>query len=167
MGWENKSCHVNIVLSCVRHPCHRYLLKFLNLKSISLYHISESKLISSVRDVVFVLDSSSYVSAEDFEKMKKFVKNIIKVSDIDGGKVRFGVISYSSKPSLDLLPNSYETKAEVLAAVDRIPYQGGSANIAGALRNARELFTKSAGGMLLFLVFGSSIFRYDERAWFT
>ena len=84
-------------------------------------------------DVVIILDSSTSVSEENFQKMRNFAKDLVEKADVDSGSVRFGAVKYSTKEEIQFHLNEYQTSAQIKAAIDAIPYSYGSTNSADAL----------------------------------
>ena len=83
--------------------------------------------------MVFVLDASYSVTWHNFQLMKVFVKNFLYDSDIDGGFVKVGVNTYSTKYHMEFQMSSFNTTHDVFDAIDSIPYRPGSTNTAAAL----------------------------------
>ena len=99
---------------------------------------------SAMVDLVFVLDASTSVTAPNFELMKKFVKDFILEADVDGGKVKVGMVVYSTADHVEFYMNDYASRAEVERAIDEIVYRQGNTNTADGIATMRdELF---AGG---------------------
>lgn len=97
-------------------------------------------------DLVFVLDASTKVTRSNFLAMKDFVKDFLFMADIDTGKARVGVMIYSAEAHVQFQLNTYQSKPEVLRAIDAIPYRSGSRNTAAALKSVRtEMFSPSHG----------------------
>ena len=73
---------------------------------------------SSQADVVFVLDSSGSLDEPNFEHIKNFVSNLVTDLDIDGGKIRVGVVTYSdyAEPRFNL--NRYNTRYPLIISCD-------------------------------------------------
>ena len=97
-------------------------------------------------DVVFILDSSTSVGKENFQKVLTFVKDFLSDADIDSGNVRVAVVIYSSKVQVQFYLNRYRKKEEVLDAIDRIPYIAGSTNTYGGLNTMKEVMFSAANG---------------------
>lgn len=98
------------------------------------------------QDIVFILDSSTSVGDDNFQRMIDFVKTFLHVADIDSGAVRVGVLTYSTSVHIQFMLNTWHTKGDIFLALDTIPYMYGSTNTADGLRSMRvEMFTRSAG----------------------
>ena len=105
-------------------------------------------------DIVFMLDTSSGVGKENFEKMLQFMTSIVKAFDVDSGLTKFSVITYDSQPRFAIrFDESYyqlnEGKEETLLdAIRRLTYVGGGAtrtDLALDFAN-REAWAQSNGG---------------------
>ena len=74
--------------------------------------------------------------------MKDFVKDFLFDANIDGGKVRVGILIYSTEDYIQFHLNTYTDKIGVFNAIDQIPYRYGSTNTADALQTMRStMFT--------------------------
>jgi len=74
--------------------------------------------------MVFVLDSSGSIGTANFEKVKRFVQDVINAFDIGFNKTRVGVIQYSDWVQNIFDLNTHSNKADMLAAVGQIQYMG-------------------------------------------
>ncbi|CAH1789221.1 unnamed protein product [Owenia fusiformis] len=88
-------------------------------------------------DVVFLMDSSGSIGADNFIIMKNFIKAIVNDLNVGAGMSRIALISFGSDAFIHFSLSDYDTKAGVMHAVDRIPYTGGATNIADAIQLAR------------------------------
>ncbi|CAG5124866.1 unnamed protein product, partial [Candidula unifasciata] len=97
-------------------------------------------------DLVFVLDASTSVTAENFDLIKDFIKVFLYEAEIDGGTVRVGLLIYSTDVHIQFHLNQYKTKVNLFNAIDDIPYRHGSTNTADGLKVMRtEMFTSENG----------------------
>ncbi|CAG2211146.1 unnamed protein product [Mytilus edulis] len=97
-------------------------------------------------DLVIILDSSTSVREENYDKMKHFTKDLLVNSDIDGGNVRVGAASFSMRGFINFQLKDYRTKNDVFNALDKIQYIVGSTNTADAIRLMRvDTFTADNG----------------------
>lgn len=97
-------------------------------------------------DLVMVLDSSTSVTAQNFEKMKQFVKDLLKEADVDRGSTQVGIVTYSTGVYIQFHLNKYHSLSAMLRAVDEIPYRYGSTNTADSLKVLRsQMFTSHNG----------------------
>lgn len=95
-------------------------------------------------DVVFIVDSSSEVSRENYIKEKGFVKSLAKTLNLAPGKTRGSVVVYSSVASLLIRFSEYSNSTAFDKAVDDLPYLGslrrmnlGLQEAAVAMKDAR------------------------------
>ena len=97
-------------------------------------------------DLVFLLDASSSVGAEDFQNVLTFVKHLLQDADIDDGQARVGLLSFSTDINIHFQLGEFRKKRDILKAVDKTPYNPGSTNTADAILAMRtEMFTKQNG----------------------
>jgi Mg-chelatase subunit ChlD len=97
-------------------------------------------------DLTFVLDASTSVTQANFELMKDFVKDFLRIADIDNGNVRVGVLIYSTEVHLQFQLNTYRTKGQIFDAIDQIPYRYGSTNTADGLKTMRTQMYTAVNG---------------------
>jgi len=96
-------------------------------------------------DLVIILDASTSVGPDNFQKMLQFVKDFLANADIDSGNVQAGVLTYSTSFKIEFQIGQYKTSTELQKAIDRIQYTYGSTNTADAiLTMATKMFTTSA-----------------------
>ena len=97
-------------------------------------------------DLVFILDSSTSVGNNNYDKMKDFVKKFLHSANIDNGEVRVGLLSYSTTVKVEFQLNTFGSKTEVFNAVDAIPWRYGSTNTADGLQTMHaDMFTEANG----------------------
>lgn len=95
-------------------------------------------------DIVFLVDSSSFVSFGNFEREKSFVKSLAHFLNVNPGKSRASVVSFSSNPQLVFRFYDYRSQREFNSSVDRVPYLSGrSRRIDKALDEAVKIFKEA------------------------
>ncbi|OXB70991.1 UNVERIFIED_CONTAM: hypothetical protein H355_012692 [Colinus virginianus] len=100
-------------------------------------------------DLVFILDASSSVGKEDFEKVRQWVSNLVETFEIGPDKTRVSVVRYSDQPTTEFDLGKYKTREEIKEAARKIRYYGGNTNTGDALRYINTYsFSKEAGGRL-------------------
>lgn len=98
-------------------------------------------------DLVFLLDTSSSVGKEDFEKVRQWVANLVDTFEVGPGHTRVGVVRYSDRPTTAFELGHFSSREEVKAAARRITYHGGNTNTGDALRYiTSRSFSTQAGG---------------------
>lgn len=98
------------------------------------------------RDVAFLIDGTENVRA-DFAYIKDFIIKIIEPLDIGIDKVRVSVVQHSERPTPSFYLNTYQTKDEVLRAVNGMSLVGGrSLNTGSALRFMKDTIMSESYG---------------------
>ncbi|XP_051827099.1 collagen alpha-1(XXII) chain-like [Antechinus flavipes] len=98
-------------------------------------------------DLVFILDTSSSVGKDDFEKVRQWVANLVETFEIGPDRTRVGVVRYSDRTITEFELGKYWTQEEVKTAARNIDYHGGNTNTGDALRYITTYsFSKEAGG---------------------
>ncbi|XP_067657204.1 location of vulva defective 1-like [Haliotis asinina] len=97
-------------------------------------------------DIAFVIDASSSVGNDHFLLVVDYIKSVLSTSDIDGGKVRAAVVTYSTNTAVHINLNDFKTSKEMYGALDGIPYVPGWTNAAEAFQTLRlKVFTPRTG----------------------
>lgn len=97
-------------------------------------------------DVVFMVDSSTSVGSENFQKTQNALKNIITNMDIGHNKVQVGVMQYSSYPMMGFPLKLYGNRGDVLHAVENLHMTSGGTNTADAIKfTTDEMFSATSG----------------------
>jgi len=78
-------------------------------------------------DIIFIIDGSNSVSPENFNKVKEYIVRLVKLHDIGIEKTQIGVIQYGSLVKEEIKLGEYQTKEEIIYAVQSIKHmQKGS-----------------------------------------
>uniref|UniRef100_A0A3Q2YNV9 VWFA domain-containing protein n=1 Tax=Hippocampus comes TaxID=109280 RepID=A0A3Q2YNV9_HIPCM len=77
-------------------------------------------------DLAFILDTSSSVGKENFEKIRQWVANLVESFDVAPDKTRVAVVRYSDRPTTEFHLGRYRTLEEVKQAARNIRYLGGN-----------------------------------------
>ncbi|TRZ02736.1 hypothetical protein DNTS_005421 [Danionella cerebrum] len=83
------------------------------------------------RDVAFLIDGSDDVRG-DFPYIRDFISKVVEPLDIGINKVRISVVQHSERPNPNFYLNTYQTKEEVLRAVNGLTLAGGRSLNTGA-----------------------------------
>jgi len=105
-------------------------------EALDIFGTEESEGCVQDLDVVFVLDGSSSVTSENFDKVKLWVKHLAVGLHIDHGHVQIGLVQYSSyyekRPmnrqkflKTEITLGEFTSEADFSKAVDAIEYQNG------------------------------------------
>lgn len=92
---------------------------------------------TSKSDIIFVMDSSGSVGSYNFEKMKRFVHNIVSKFKIGKDNMRVSIVKYQSRPYLEFNLDKYTSKKPLLDNILRIRYRGGGTATDKALKFTR------------------------------
>lgn len=97
-------------------------------------------------DLVFILDTSSSVGKENFEKVRQWVANLAESFDIGPDKTRVAVVRYSDRPTTEFNLGRYKTLEEVRRAARGIKYIGGNTMTGDAISYiTTNIFTEREG----------------------
>lgn len=77
-------------------------------------------------DLAFILDTSSSVGKENFEKIRQWVANLVESFDVAPDKTRVAVVRYSDRPTTEFHLGRYRNLEEVKQAARNIRYLGGN-----------------------------------------
>lgn len=95
-------------------------------------------------DVVFALDASSSLGAENFQKELNLVFDIISGLRISS-QARVGLLTYASEVQVVFNLNTYSSTIDVLNAAS-VYYTGGSTNTAAAIDTTNNIMFTSQNG---------------------
>ncbi|NXV37195.1 ITA2 protein, partial [Rissa tridactyla] len=101
---------------------------------------------SSVIDIVVVCDESN--SIYPWDAVRAFLKKFVQGLDIGLNKTQVGLIQYANDPRVVFNLNTYQTKEEVVKAMEETFQKGGDlTNTFKAIDNARQYaFSPESGG---------------------
>ncbi|XP_053373177.1 collagen alpha-1(XII) chain-like [Mercenaria mercenaria] len=92
-----------------------------------------------VKDIMFVVDSSSRIGDQNFLKMKHFVKQTVETFNIGLNLTRVGLILFSTNATMVFPLDKYNASQEILDAVENIVYNPvDKTNIGGVLEYVRK-----------------------------
>lgn len=105
---------------------------------------------SDAADIVFLVDSSDGVGADNIAHIRDFIMKIVRRLSVGPNKVRIGLVQFSNEAFPEFYLKTYKSQASVLDAIHRLRFRGGSPlNTGKALEFvARNLFVKSAGSRI-------------------
>lgn len=97
-------------------------------------------------DIVFLVDGSTSIGNDNFQEVRRFLRDVVNGLDIGPDKVRVGLAQYSDDPRQEFLLEDHMDKTSVLAALDTFPYLKGGTETGKALNfTLNEYFTEEAG----------------------
>lgn len=97
-------------------------------------------------DLAFILDTSSSVGKENFEKIRQWVANLVESFDVAPDKTRVAVVRYSDRPTVEFNLARHRTLEEVKRAARNIRYLGGNTMTGDAISfTTTNIFTERNG----------------------
>lgn len=128
------------------------------MKVLQLFILFSTDLCQNPIDLLFVLDSSESVGADNWEKVLNFTKKV--ASKFDVKYTRFGIIQYHSVPEVPIVLSSFHDNTTLDNAIGSIFYKPGSTRTDLAITKAAEVFNKAplrkASRVAIFVVGGRS-----------
>ena len=99
------------------------------------------------QDIVYMIDSSTYIGVENFQQQLDFIKNNIRYYNINPACTRVGIVTYSSGAHNQFYLNSYTNQQQLLNAIGNIQYQPGGRNTGDVINFVSSYgFSTSNGG---------------------
>ncbi|XP_008518093.2 collagen alpha-4(VI) chain-like [Equus przewalskii] len=97
-------------------------------------------------DIVFLVDSSTSIGPQNFQKVKNFLRSVVLGLDIGSDQVQVGLAQYNDNiyPAFQL--NQYPLKSVVLEQIQNLPYRTGGTNTGSALEFIRTNYLTEAAG---------------------
>ncbi|XP_075403318.1 collagen alpha-4(VI) chain-like [Tenrec ecaudatus] len=109
-------------------------------------HVSPACREAALADIVFLVDSSTSIGPQNFQKVKNFLSAVVLGLNISSDQVRVGLVQYNDDiyPAFQL--NQYPLKSLVLEQIRNLPYRTGGTNTGSALDYIRtNSLTEAAG----------------------
>ncbi|RXM35450.1 Collagen alpha-6(VI) chain [Acipenser ruthenus] len=127
-----------------------YVYNFDSLKDIKnkvVQEICSQEACKKVKaDIIFLIDSSGSIVEEDFKRMKQFVENIVKKSDIGVDKVQVGAIQFSYTQKEEFTLNKFSLKTDLQEAIRNMSQLYGGTLTGQALSFTSKYFESAKGG---------------------
>ncbi|ROL43009.1 Collagen alpha-1(XII) chain [Anabarilius grahami] len=102
--------------------------------------------VSAIADLVFLVDGSWSVGRDNFKFIRSFIAAMAGAFDLGEDKTRVGVVQYSTDTRTEFNLNQYFKRAELLRAINNLPYKGGNTMTGEALDYLlKNMFTETAG----------------------
>ncbi|XP_031725990.1 collagen alpha-3(VI) chain-like isoform X2 [Anarrhichthys ocellatus] len=108
--------------------------------------LEETVVAGAERDVAFLIDGTENVQA-DFAYIRDFIIKVIEPLDIGTDRVRVSVVQHSERPTPTFYLDTYQTKDDVIRAVNGMTLAGGrSLNTGAALRFMKDTILSERHG---------------------
>ncbi|XP_071196263.1 collagen alpha-3(VI) chain-like isoform X1 [Salvelinus alpinus] len=100
-----------------------------------------------VRDIVFMVDGSSYIGGANLPYVRDFIAGVVNQLDVRPDRVRIGLMQFAENPKIEFYLNTHNTKQDVLASLGQLRLMGGSALNTGAAMDyaLTNMFQASTG----------------------
>lgn len=100
-----------------------------------------------VRDILFVVDGSSYVGNANVQYVRDFISDVVNRLDVRPERVRIALMQFAEGQRTEFYFNTHNTKQDVLSSIAQLRLMGGrSLNTGAALQYAlSNHFQASAG----------------------
>ncbi|KAL6081555.1 hypothetical protein STEG23_000576, partial [Scotinomys teguina] len=100
----------------------------------------------SLADIVFLVDSSTSIGPQNFQKVKNFLHSVVLGLDIGNDQVQVGLVQYNDNihPAFQLKQSSL--KSLVLEWIQNLSYSTGGTNTGSALEFIRTNYLTEMGG---------------------
>uniref|UniRef100_A0A8C4JK09 VWFA domain-containing protein n=1 Tax=Dromaius novaehollandiae TaxID=8790 RepID=A0A8C4JK09_DRONO len=95
-------------------------------------------------EVHFLIDGSGSIYPSDFEDMKTFMNEMIRMFHVGASSVRFGVVQYSDKSRTEFVIGQHNQMTKLTEAIRNIDQIGGGTQTGNALRSMKSLFKMAA-----------------------
>ncbi|KAM6450855.1 collagen alpha-4(VI) chain-like [Liasis olivaceus] len=114
-----------------------------------IIHISPACRKATVADIVFLVDSSSSIGVENFQKVKNFLYTLISSLHVGHNQVRIGLAQYSDEIFGEFQLNQYSSKNDILEQIEKLTFRMGRTYTGAALDFIKEeYFTAFAGSRI-------------------
>lgn len=94
-------------------------------------------------DIMFLVHSSG--SIENFIKMKTFMKNLVRKSQIGADRVQIGVVQFSNINKEEFQLNKYISQSEISDAIDQMAHIGKTTLTGDTLKFVSQYFSPTKG----------------------
>ncbi|XP_035174509.1 collagen alpha-6(VI) chain [Oxyura jamaicensis] len=95
-------------------------------------------------DIYFLIDGSGSIYPNDFEDMKTFVNETIRMFQVGANNVRIGVVQYASETWTEFVIGQYNQMVTLVEAIRNIKQIGGGTRTGNALIYMKSLFQKAS-----------------------
>ena len=96
-------------------------------------YIGRCSVINSLKDIVFVIDTSGSIGFSHFQLIREFTANITAELMRDSPRSAVGVILFNSTAHIEFNLQAHTNLSELLTAIAGLPYSGGNTDTAEAL----------------------------------
>ncbi|KAJ8790787.1 hypothetical protein J1605_021215 [Eschrichtius robustus] len=109
-------------------------------------HVSPACREAVLADIVFLVDSSTSIGPQNFQKVKNFLHPVILGLDISSDQIRVGLAQYNDNIYPAFRLNHHPLKSVVLEHTQNVPYHTGGTNTGSTLEFVRTNYLTEAAG---------------------
>ena len=88
---------------------------------------------NSLKDIVFVIDTSGSIGSSHFQLIREFAANVTAELMRDSPRSAVGVILFNSTAHIEFNLQAHTNLSTLLTAINELPYSGGNTDTAEAL----------------------------------
>ena len=123
------------VLSIYTYMSCCFCLCIANVSYVRTYNILTGSrcLGNSIKDVMFVIDTSGSIGSSNFQLIREFTANITAELIRDSPRISVGVILFSDNAHIVFNLQTYSNSSALLSAINNLTYNVGGSNTAEAL----------------------------------
>jgi len=89
-------------------------------------------------DLVFLIDDSSSIRENEWPSVLRFLQDVVREFTISRDDTRIGLVRYATRADVMYRLTSTQTEGAVNSAIGRMRHEGGSTNLAAAMREAYQ-----------------------------
>ena len=87
-------------------------------------------------DLVFLVDDSSSILPSEWPDVQQFLVNTTRLFEVSSSDTRIGIVQYSTMANVIYRLTDFQSQRSVTGAINRMQHNGGSTNLAAAMRLA-------------------------------
>jgi len=89
-------------------------------------------------DLVFLVDDSSSIRENEWPRVLSFLQDVVRRFTIGRENTRIGLVRYATRADVMYRLTSTQSENAVNSAIGRMRHEGGSTNLAAAMREAYQ-----------------------------
>uniref|UniRef100_A0A3Q3MP21 Collagen type VI alpha 6 chain n=1 Tax=Mastacembelus armatus TaxID=205130 RepID=A0A3Q3MP21_9TELE len=121
-------------------------------------------------DIIFLVDGSGSIDRTEFESMQTFMRSLVEKTTVGETHTQFGVILYANNARAAFTLNTYNSKQQILSAINDTKALGGGTYTSWALKYSVQFFSTTNGGriqvpqILMVITDGDATDHHDLKA---
>ena len=86
----------------------------------------------------FVVDTSSSIGVDNFQRMKNFIKIVVGYLGVSSSLTHVSLIEFGLEPKVQFELTDFVNKTEILEAIDNTTFSGGATSTSDAIEMMRQ-----------------------------